>query len=143
MNYIDNLNYTDNLRVSKTYKIRNTPVGNVYITLSYNGDGGIKEIFVRIGKSKADFDNNVFELQGFVNGFSILVSKMLQDGYDINKILDSIQGINTGWSVFRWKGFSVKSLIDLIAVVIKYDLGFFNDAKDKLNNSAEYCEFCR
>lgn len=139
------MNYTDNLRISKTYKIKNTPVGNVYITLSYNGDGSIKEIFVRIGKSKADFDNNIFELQGFVNGFSILVSKMLQDGYDINKILDSIQGINTGWSVFRWKGFPVKSLIDLIAVVIKYDLGFFNDAKDakdKLNNSTECCEFC-
>ncbi len=61
---------------------------------------------------------------------------MLQDGYDINKILDSIQNINTGWSVFRWNNYPVKSLIDLIAIVIKYDLNFFNDEqmKEKLND---------
>lgn len=112
--------YTNGWRESKTYKISNTPVGNVYITLSYNG--GIKEIFVRVGKSKMDYDNNIFELQGLVNGLSIMISKMLQDGGNINRIIESLENINTGWTVFRWNGYHIRSLSDLIAKVIKFDI---------------------
>lgn len=132
---LENLNvsdYTDTFRISKTYRIPNTPLGNVYITLSYNGGGGIKEVFIRVGKTKMDFSNNIFELQGLVNGLSILISRLLQQGYDINEIVKSLENINTGWPVYRWQDIHIKSLSDLIAKVIKFDLS--EQSKNELKN---------
>jgi hypothetical protein len=114
--------FSDSIRPSKTYKISKTPVGNIYITLSYDKNGNICEIFIRVGKSKSDFDNNIFELQGLANALGIMMSRALQDGYDLNRLVESLSGVNTGWHIFRWKGYSPKSLADLIACVIKYDL---------------------
>ncbi len=94
----------------KTVKIK-LASGNLYLTVNFNKEGKVIEVFLNLGKSGS-------EEKAFAEAIGRLISLYLQSGGNVEEVIDTLKDIKGAYVVWQ-EGKPIYSVADAVAKVLE------------------------
>ncbi|MEM3781364.1 MAG: adenosylcobalamin-dependent ribonucleoside-diphosphate reductase [Candidatus Micrarchaeaceae archaeon] len=91
------------------------PQGSLYVTVNFDGNK-VREVFVNMGRAGS-------QEKSYSEALGRLISRYLQEGGDIKKVINSLKGIRANDSITWYRGLKLYSVPDAIAKALEVAIG--------------------